>query len=224
MHLPQLKLQSRPGPRAALCSLIDWLLHWWPATRSAATRRKKTHSAGTSLLAAAATVYTHTCIHLLAHASLPRLSPNLADWRLVGPWRVLITSFLHLYHESIQPEAGLMLTCHSVCNHPWNMYRCWLFPVRSWCSLITLTACYFRLYHRLVPRLTCLFSVTRILPGWPSPTPISVQTATCVITLSAPSDASLRSVMFGFLSKAWNTWTHLTKLRFPFFGSGRCKV
>lgn len=41
MHLPQLKLQPRPDPRAALCSLIDWLLHWWPATRSAATRRKK---------------------------------------------------------------------------------------------------------------------------------------------------------------------------------------
>lgn len=45
-----LKPQLRPGPRAALCSLIDRRPHRWLATRSATTsREKKTQHRGTSL-------------------------------------------------------------------------------------------------------------------------------------------------------------------------------
>lgn len=58
MHLLPLKLLLRPGPRAALCSLIDWLLHWWPATR----RKKHTVQGLPSSLQQPQSTLIHTYI------------------------------------------------------------------------------------------------------------------------------------------------------------------
>lgn len=83
-----LKPQLRPGPRAALCSLIDRRPHRWLATRSATTSREKKHNTQ-----GLPSVYTGTLRHEL-------------PWTCVGALHIVISSFSRFF--SLYPGAELM--------------------------------------------------------------------------------------------------------------------
>lgn len=120
-----LKLWPQLGPQAALCALVDWLPHWWLATRSASNQARENTQGLPSVYTG---VLRHellwTCVEAL-HISLPFLDffflwsqkqsgPQASSVPLFTAWAMCSLRALSSLLKS--SHISRLTSCHCCCT------------------------------------------------------------------------------------------------------------